>query len=447
MRGAKLKHLQQNGNDLLNRVSAFIRRFVALSDEQTTMIALWVAHTHALQAAETTPYLNITSAEKQCGKTRLLEVLRLLVANPWLTGRASAAALVRKIDAHCPTLLLDESDAAFSGDKEYAETLRGVLNSGHSREGVTSLCVGQGANIGFKDFHVFCPKAIAGIGKLPDTVADRSIPIRMKRRAPHEHVERFRLPLVRTEASELSEQLSSWIQENLPLFATVAPSLPDQLSDRQQDGAEPLLALAEVAGGSWPEGARAALLALLNGETAEDDSIGVRLLFSIYAAFTQQQATRLATADLIALLCDSEPQWLEFSHGKPVSSAVLARLLKRFGISHRKLRFEDVTVWGYLRESFEDTWARYLRRNLEQVEQDRNNAEKSQLSMLEQTSNVPDAGNGKGAVKTRGVPCVPVSSQVTAQQERPCWTHGKHPQWWERQPIGSGQWVCGKCHP
>jgi hypothetical protein len=98
----------------------------------------------------------------------------------------------RKIDAERPTLLLDESDAAFKGDREYAEALRGVLNSGHRRGGKTTVCVGQGAEIGFKDFSTYCPKAIAGIGKLPDTVQSRSIPIRLKRRAPGERIERFR---------------------------------------------------------------------------------------------------------------------------------------------------------------------------------------------------------------------------------------------------------------
>src|SRR5262249_10767854 len=154
--------------------------------------------------------LSITSAEKQCGKTRLLEVLSLLVAKPWLTGSVSKAVLVRKLDEQQPTLLLDESDAAFAGDREYSEALRAVLNFGHSRAGVASLCVGQGASIQCKDFRVFCPKAIAGIGKLPDTVADRSIPIRMKRRAASESVERFRRRHLDTEANEIRTHLARW---------------------------------------------------------------------------------------------------------------------------------------------------------------------------------------------------------------------------------------------
>jgi hypothetical protein len=187
----------QSGAELLVKLIKFIRRFVALSEAKALVIALWIVHTHTLDAAETTPYLNISSAEKRSGKTRLLEVLSLLVARAWFTGRVTSAVLVRKVAAETPALLLDESDAAFKGNREYAETLRGVLNAGFRRGGVASLCVGQGANLAYKDFPVFCAKAIAGIGTLPDTVADRSIPIELRRRRQSERVERFRLRKVR----------------------------------------------------------------------------------------------------------------------------------------------------------------------------------------------------------------------------------------------------------
>ena len=94
-------------------------------------------------------------------------MMESIVARPWLTARTSAAALVRKVDADRPTLLLDESDAAFGAEKEYAEALRGILNSGYKRSGRASLCVGKGADLSVKDFSTFCPKAIAGIGRLP----------------------------------------------------------------------------------------------------------------------------------------------------------------------------------------------------------------------------------------------------------------------------------------
>src|SRR5262249_47871279 len=129
---------------LLNDVAEFVRRFVVLTAEQVIVTALWIAHTHALDAFDCTPYLQIKSATKRTGKTRWLEVIELLVAHAWLTGRTTAAALLRKIDAAAPPLLLDESDAAFGGDKDYSEVLRGVLNSGYRRSGRTTLCVGQG---------------------------------------------------------------------------------------------------------------------------------------------------------------------------------------------------------------------------------------------------------------------------------------------------------------
>ena len=107
-------------------------------------------------------------------------MLRRLVARAWYTARVSPAALTRKIDKQRPTLLLDESDSALrSGDEEYGEALRNVLNSGYRRGGAATICVGQGAKIEARDFNAFCPKAIAGFGEdsLPDTVRSRSVPI------------------------------------------------------------------------------------------------------------------------------------------------------------------------------------------------------------------------------------------------------------------------------
>ncbi len=130
---------------LLDDLAAYVRRYVVLDDAQLTALTLWTFHTHVFDAADATPYLSVTSAEKESGKTRLLEVLELVAARPWLTGRVTAAVLARKVDKETPTLFLDESDAAFGGEKEYAETLRGMLNTGYRRGGRSSLCVGQGA--------------------------------------------------------------------------------------------------------------------------------------------------------------------------------------------------------------------------------------------------------------------------------------------------------------
>lgn len=347
---------------LLDGLLVFVRRFVFMTEAQAVAWALWVAHTHALDAAEQTPYLSITSPEKRSGKTRVLEVSELLVARPWLTGRVSAAALVRKIDKERPSLLLDESDAAFSGEKEYAEALRGLLNTGHRANGRASVCVGQGAALDVRDFSTFCPKAIAGIGKLPDTVADRAIPVRLQRKAGAEKVEQFRERKARPESSPLRAKLETWAAANMMHLRAAEPELPDELSDRAKDGAEPLLAIADLAGGEWPEKARRALVELLTGDNPEDDSLGVRLLRDCRAVFeARPDADKLASSDLCAALVElEESPWRELHKGKPLTLRGLARLLNPFGVLSGTVRLGEATAKGYHRATFEDPWSRYL---------------------------------------------------------------------------------------
>jgi hypothetical protein len=352
------------GHAVLDAVQQLIWRFVSLSESQVVVVALWVAHTHAIIASDATPYLAITSAEKHSGKTRLLEVLEPLVANPWLTGRATPAVLIRKIDKEHPTLLLDESDAAFASGKEYAEALRGILNSGHRRSGKASCCVGQGAQISYRDFSTFCPKAIAGIGKLPDTVADRSIPIRLKRTAPDEKVARFRHGDVqlRAEASGLKRKTEAWCRSIATKLRGARPELPEELTDRQQDGVEPLLAIADAAGGDWPQAARRALIELCSEARGSDDSTGGLLLADIRQVFESKLVERIGSVELATALAEIETShWGEWSHGKPLTAARLARLLRPFEISPGCIRFGSETLRGYLLEQFQDAFRRYLK--------------------------------------------------------------------------------------
>jgi hypothetical protein len=184
---------EHDGAALLDDVMTFALRFVAMTTHQATATALWTAHAHAIEAAEATPYLAITSAEKRSGKSRLLETLGLVVPRALATANVSPAALFRVIAEETPTLLIDESDAIFGGNKERGEELRGLLNAGHRRGAEVVRMVGMGSTMKAERFPVFCAKAIAGIGALPDTIANRSIAIRLKRRRAGEPVERFRL--------------------------------------------------------------------------------------------------------------------------------------------------------------------------------------------------------------------------------------------------------------
>ena len=356
--------------ELLESIQVLVRRYVVVTDVQATAVALWVVHTHMLDAFDCTPYLSVTSADKQSGKTRLLEVLDLVVARPWFTGRVTAAVLVRKIDGERPTLLLDESDAAFNAEKEYAEALRGVLNTGFKRNGKSSMCVGQGAAISYKDFSTFCPKAIAGIGNLPDTVADRSILIRLQRRAPRERVERFRERLVREEAGPLREALQTFAQTEIDRLCDARPSLPEELSDRAADVWEPLLALADHAGGQWPAEAKAAALALSGRGTRDDESAGIMLLSDIRNVFDglrvehpddPEKQDRIASKTLVEeLIADPEAPWVEWVGGKEITQRGVAKILARYDVKSRTIRAGATTMKGYHRAQFDQPWERYL---------------------------------------------------------------------------------------
>jgi len=322
-------------------------------------VALWIVHTHALEAAEETPYLAVTSAEKRSGKSLLLEVLELLVPRPLRTTNISDAALFRSIAQEVPTLLFDEIDAIF-GKARDREDLRGMINAGH-RRGAEVRRVGGANRDKLERFAVFCAKALAGIGTLPETVADRSLPIRLERKAPGETVQRFRRRDVEGEAATLRERVERFAAESIEALKAARPELPADIDDRAQDGAEPLLAIADLAGGEWAQRARRAIVELRGGETAEGDSIGVRLLADVRGVFEALAADRVSTADLLAHLHGlDEAPWAEW-HGRSLTARGLSKLLDPYRVRSRTVRFDDgSTPKGYKREQFEDAWKRYL---------------------------------------------------------------------------------------
>ena len=94
--------------ELLDALAGFITRFVVLPSEPVAdLLALWIFHTHAHEAAWATPYLRITSATPESGKTMLMEILAELTQRGWHAVNPSVAVLYRKIDRDRPTLLLD----------------------------------------------------------------------------------------------------------------------------------------------------------------------------------------------------------------------------------------------------------------------------------------------------------------------------------------------------
>lgn len=349
-----------SGAPLLSDLYGYYTRYVVMSPEEALVLVLETLHTHAIDAAEFTPYLHVSSPVPRCGKTTLLDSLSLVVARPWLTGRVTAASLVRKIDQEQPTLLLDESDATFHANSEYSQALRGMLDTGYERSGTYSMCVRVGGGWENKDFSTFCPKVIAGIGSLPDTIEDRAIRIRLRRKLPTESCERFRKRTALFQAAALRCRAALWAKRHRRELADVAPDMPSELNDRQRDVCEPLIAIADCAGGEWPERVRNALVTLLASRRRRDDSQAVALLADIKACFDRHDMLRMRSQRLVdALVAQEDSPWRE-GRGSRLSPAGLARVLAPFDIAPRDIRFENGTFKGYRRADFEDAWARYV---------------------------------------------------------------------------------------
>lgn len=338
----------------LDAVETFFRRYVAFpSEHEAVALALWTAHAHLVDQFETSPLLAVTSAEMRSGKTRTLDCLEVLVPRPFRVITPSEA-VVYTVLAQRPrrTMLLDEADAIFGPrTAERYEGLRAILNAGN-RQGTPVLRVKlEGRRREVDEFDVFGPKAVAGIGKLPDTVTDRSIPIRLKRRAPGEPVAKFRRRTAEAQADGIRFDF-----ETVGTLGTL-PHVPDELNDRAADSWEPLLSVADAAGGRWPDRARLAAVAL----SSDDDgglSVGMRLLTDIRDAF--EDADHLPTAELLRRLHDlDDAPWAEW-YGKPLTGRGLAKLLDPYGIGPRKRRLEGGQHRGYFRTEFRDAWARYV---------------------------------------------------------------------------------------
>jgi hypothetical protein len=344
---------------LIEEMREFVRRFVVLNDYQAVAIALWIFHTYAIESAETTPYMSVTSAEKRSGKTRLLEVLELLVRSPQPSVNISDAALFRSIHLRTPTVIFDEIDAIFGPKARDREDLRGMLNAGYRRGAVTHR-MGGANNTQLEEFNVFCAKVFAGIGELPDTIRDRAIRIRLERRTRDEEIQRFRRREVEEIAAPFRESFAALAAQYLDVLAEARPALPDDLDDRAQDVWEPLLAIADLAGSEWPILSRRAAVALSSGVEREDDSLGVRLLRDVHDVFERTALHAFKTSDLISeLALVEESPWGDW-HGKTITAQGLSKLLKPFRIKTMSVWVDDQTVRGYKLEQFTDAFARVL---------------------------------------------------------------------------------------
>lgn len=355
------------GVSVLNNLDVFLRRFIVFpNDHCFTAAALWVVHTHLLDHFDTTPRLAVLSPEPGSGKTRVQEVIELLVPDPMATFNVSAAVLYRSMsedddgNSRRPTVLLDEADTIFGprASKEH-EDLRGFINSGYRRGAMAQRCAMHGKRVVIETFPSFAAVCIAGLDDLPDTIMTRSVVIRMQRRAPGEQVESFRRRLIEPVGHELRERISTWTS-TLDLSQSF-PDLPVGVEDRNADCWEPLVAIADAAGGDWSKRARQAATHFVEVGKDNSQSLNIRLLHDLKLVFDQVKEDHIPTTVVLEKLhALDEAPWADLRGGQPLDARGLSRRLHKYQVKPTVVRVGDKTHRGYRREDLHDIWNRYI---------------------------------------------------------------------------------------
>jgi hypothetical protein len=349
-----------SGPELLNEVERFLARFIAYPTEAARVAhTLWVAHAHRMDAWDSTPRIAFLSPEPGSGKSRALEVTELLVPRPVHAVNTSPSYLFRKVSDKdgAPTLLYDEIDTVFGPRAKDNEDVRGMLNAGHRKGAVAGRCIVRGNTVATEELPAYCAVALAGLNDLPDTIMTRSIVVRMRRRSPGEPVEPFRHREHAPQGKALRDALSSW---SAVIQAGEWPEMPEQITDRNADVWEALLAVAEAAGGQWPARACFAAVTLVTDVTDSQPSLGVQLLMDLRTLFERSGKSKLSTDTILASLNDMEEAPWQSIRGKPLDARGLSSRLGRYGVRSKTVRDGEATAKGYDRADLADPWSRYL---------------------------------------------------------------------------------------
>jgi putative DNA primase/helicase len=347
------------GGELLDAIKQTFERYIVLPKGAGEALALWTLHAWTMDAGEISPFLVFVSPTKRCGKTSALIVLYYLTPRSELASNISPSALFRYVENVRPTLLIDEADTFVKDNEE----LRGILNCGHTKAAANVVRnVEINGEHQPRRFSTWAPKAIATIRALADTLEDRAIVVQLQRKPKAAKVARLR-KRDSEEFAILRRKAARWAEDNFPQLGDPDPAIPESLNDRAADNWRPLLAIADLAGGSWPARAREAAC-LLSGEGHDTTSLNVELLADIRVAFDKGdgEVDAIRSVDLVTkLTADPERPWASWKKGKALTQRQLGGLLQPFGIVSETVRVTGYAdAKGYSRVRFKEAWEAYL---------------------------------------------------------------------------------------
>jgi putative DNA primase/helicase len=347
--------------ELLEELTQAVKRFVVVDDNQVIGCALWLLMTYFVDVIDIAALLIVNAPAPECGKTILLNLLAKLAWRPMSTDNASPSTLFRSVEEWRPTLFIDEADTFFRDNLE----LHGIVNAGYAKTGYVLRTETINNSFKVKRFSVYAAKAIAGIAlekHLPAATMSRGIEIGLKRKLKGEKVERLRYA-GGNYFTRLTSKMRRFADDYADRVQETRITLPEALSDRQQDNFEPLLIIASIAGKDWLCKATDAAWAL-SGNTDKNRSISHELLTDIKAIFdAKPYAEFLPTLEMIGELCkDDDAPWRNYSKGNPLTGRQLSKLLEPYSIVPGRDRLSTTSnpKRGYTVADFADVFERYL---------------------------------------------------------------------------------------
>jgi hypothetical protein len=328
-----------DGKNLLNEIKALLNLVIIMDEDSLNAVTLWILLTclSDTDAIDTLALLVVLSPTKRCGKTRLLTALSRLVRRALYCVRPSAAVIYRVIGKYGPTILVDEADELFKDGQGHENTeLREVFCAGFNPGVFVPRCVGDNHDI--ENFPTWCPKVIGLSGsKLPDTIFDRAIPIKLQRKTKDQKTSPLRdiMPNLWLEYRRKFIRLAHDIADQV---RTARPAIPTGMNDRAEDAWLPLLTIAEIVGGDWPALAKAAALKL--SKDAEDhESVVIQLLVALKKIFEDAGENKkdgfLFTSAILSEL-NSNPEAPWWKDGKGITAERFAALLRPFGVRSKQ---------------------------------------------------------------------------------------------------------------
>lgn len=357
---------------LLDRVAAWYKRFVAVTDDaDLDILALFTVHTHLAEECYTTPRLQLDSAMEGSGKTTVCEHLSRLACNAvHFASLSSTALLVRILQDGICTLLIDEVDRTLDADKPGVKDLMAVLNSGY-KVGATRpvLVPTKGGHWGIEKMPTYAPVVLSGNSPhLPNDTRSRCIRILLMPDIDGS-IEDSDWEEIEDRAKALHNDIAAFADSVRDKVKNLKVDLPPGCNGRAREKWRPLMRIAVVAGGPWPEIAdRLIRRGLVEDEADRIDGLrslppAVVLMHDLHEIWTGggffDGQPFVATRELVNRLAFHNPeQWGDFStYGKRLTETRLGRMITQVAKVH-STRIEHNGARGYLRPDLEAAWNR-----------------------------------------------------------------------------------------